>query len=193
MHRRHDDVHLAHERLLHWSIRGLSLLMLVLAIILLALPARSSHAATARPASWSPPAKVYNFKARSRAARSVRTTRSARSYGRRGSASRHVVAAARRHGVPVRVALAVCRLESGCRCGIRRGRAGEIGPMQVLPATARAIGASLRGCRNQVEAGVRYLRMALRKGHVCHYNSGVGRRCNRQSLRYARLVRRLMR
>lgn len=192
MHRRHDDIHLAHERLLHWSIRGLSLLMLVLAIILLALPARSSHAATARPASWSPPSKVYNFKAHRRVARVARVAATPRR-SLRGSASRHVVAAARRHGVPVRVALAVCRLESGCRCGVRRGRAGEIGPMQVLPATARAIGASLRGCRNQVEAGVRYLRMALRKGHVCHYNSGVGRRCNRQSLRYARLVRRLMR
>ena len=166
------------EGLLHWVIRALFVVAALFAVAALAAPA--AHAE-----------KRYNFTAARSVAKPAKALHWRR--GRRGSATRYVIAAARRHGVPVRVALAVCRLESGCRCGVRRGRAGEIGPMQVLPATARAIGASLRGCRAQVEAGVRYLRLALRRGHVCHYNSGVGRRCNRQSLRYARLVRRLMR
>ena len=60
------------------------------------------------------------------------------------AAARHATAdrvavAAKRHGVPLAVARAVIRMESGGRCEAR-GRAGELGPLQIKPATARGIG-----------------------------------------------------
>jgi soluble lytic murein transglycosylase-like protein len=48
-----------------------------------------------------------------------------------------VAVAAKRHGVPLSLALAVIHMESGGRCDAR-GRAGELGPLQIKPATARA-------------------------------------------------------
>lgn len=106
-----------------------------------------------------------------------------------GSASAYVREAARHYGVSSTIALKVCMVESGCRCNIRRGRHGEIGPMQVLPRTARGIGMSLKGCKNQVYAGVKYLRMALRAGGVWKYNQGIGaKRKSRAGAKYERLV-----
>jgi soluble lytic murein transglycosylase-like protein len=65
-------------------------------------------------------------------------------------------------GVPVNLALAVARYESGGRCGMR-GRAGERGAMQVLPQTARSVGVTgnLYDCATGIEAGLRYLRLAM--------------------------------
>lgn len=98
--------------------------------------------------------------------------------------------AAKHYGVPVRTAIKVCMVESRCKCNVRRGRHGEIGPMQVLPRTARSMGMSLKGCKNQVYAGVKYLRMALRAGGVWKYNQGTGaKRKSRAGAKYERLVR----
>lgn len=106
-----------------------------------------------------------------------------------GSAVPYVKEAAAKYGVPVSVALRVCKVESGCRCNVRRGAAGEIGPMQVKPATARGIGMSLKGCKNQVYAGVKYLQMAIRAGGVWKYNQGVGaKRKSKAARKYERLV-----
>ncbi len=85
--------------------------------------------------------------------------------------------------VPVRLALAVARVESGLRMSMR-GAAGERGAMQVLPQTARQVGVSgnLYG-QAGIEAGVRYLKLAMaihRRAGWCAvasaYNSGVWRR-----------------
>lgn len=107
-----------------------------------------------------------------------------------GSAVPYVKQAAAKYGVPVNLAIRVCMVESRCNCRVRRGRAGEIGPMQVKPRTARGIGMSLKGCKNQVYAGVKYLRMAIRAGGVWKYNQGVGaKRKSRAAARYEAKVR----
>ena len=53
-----------------------------------------------------------------------------------------VIKSAHRHGVPASLALKVVKVESGFNC-TARGRAGELGPLQIKPATARGIGWSL--------------------------------------------------
>ena len=107
------------------------------------------------------------------------------------SAIPYVKQAAKHYGVPVSTAIKVCMVESRCRCNVRRGRHGEIGPMQVLPRTARGIRMSLKGCKNQVYAGVKYLRMALRAGGVWKYNQGTGaKRKSRAGAKYERMVNR---
>ncbi len=65
-------------------------------------------------------------------------------------------------GLPVALALAIMRRESGGRCGMR-GRAGERGAMQVLPQTARSVGVTgnLFNCATGIEAGLRYLKLAI--------------------------------
>ena len=106
------------------------------------------------------------------------------------SAIPYVKQAAKHYGVPVSTAIKVCMVESRCRCNVRRGRHGEISPMQVLPRTARGIRMSLKGCKNQVYAGVKYLRMALRSGGVWKYNQGTGaKRKSRAGAKYERMVR----
>lgn len=93
-----------------------------------------------------------------------------------------VDAAARRHGVPLNIARAVMKVESGGNCRARSW-AGAIGAMQVLPATARAMGiyGSLYVCENSVEAGIRYLaRIIKAHGLSCAamglYNRGEAAR-----------------
>ncbi|WP_297299188.1 transglycosylase SLT domain-containing protein [uncultured Methylovirgula sp.] len=106
----------------------------------------------------------------------------------RGSVALLVEAKAEALGVPVRLALAIARFESGLRMSMR-GAAGERGAMQVLPQTARQVGVTgnLYG-EAGIEAGVRYLKLALalhRRDGWCAvasaYNFGVWRspRCTR--------------
>lgn len=87
--------------------------------------------------------------------------------------------AARDHGVPDAVAHALVKRESGYR--VRAvGQAGEIGLVQIKLATARGLG--FRGTREQLfdprtnlSYGMRYARMALNRGSIRFYQSGVGR------------------
>lgn len=86
--------------------------------------------------------------------------------------------AARRYGVPINIARAIVKVESGGNCRARSW-AGAIGVMQVLPATARAMGVfgSLYVCENSIEAGIRYLaRIVAAHGVSCAalglYNRG---------------------
>ncbi|QAY95911.1 hypothetical protein CWB41_09380 [Methylovirgula ligni] len=106
----------------------------------------------------------------------------------RGAVAALVRAKAEALGVPVKLALAIARFESGLRMSMH-GAAGERGAMQVLPQTARQVGVTgnLYGPAG-IEAGVRYLRLALalhRRAGWCAvasaYNSGVwrGPRCTR--------------
>jgi soluble lytic murein transglycosylase-like protein len=111
---------------------------------------------------------------------------------------------ARSHGVPVNLARAVVRLESNFNPRAR-GRAGEIGLMQIKPSTARGIGYSgsataLYNPDTNLRWGMAYLATAykLAGGDVCgtilRYNAGhAARRMNPVSARYCGKVRSLMR
>ena len=88
-----------------------------------------------------------------------------------------IAASARKHGVPVKLALAVAKTESGFNCGAR-GAAGELGPLQIKPATARLIGyrgsfAALRTCGAGLEWGMKHLALAIRGGGVWKHNQGL--------------------
>lgn len=116
-------------------------------------------------------------------------------------ASRLVAAEARRQGVPVSFALRVARVESGVQCH-RHNASGATGPLQIMPASARALG--YRGhirsasCAVQTHYGMRHLAMCWRgaRGNqrvaaACHYQ-GVSalHRVSRAGAAYARRVAR---
>lgn len=125
---------------------------------------------------------------------------SAQSYS--NDATNIVRMAAVRHHVPVDFALRVARHETGGkggRCGLR-GAAGEVGPLQILPSTARAMG--YRGvvgatCEAQTDAGMAHLAYCYKKtatqwlAAACH-NQGVsvayGRKVTSAARRYANAV-----
>lgn len=99
------------------------------------------------------------------------------------------------YGVPVKLAHAVVRIESNYRVNAR-GRAGEIGLMQIKPATARQMGYSgpaggLYDPDTNIKYGMRYLGMAHGLGGktVCgtilKYNAGhAARKMNKVSAAY---------
>ncbi len=111
---------------------------------------------------------------------------------------------ARAYGVPVSLAHAIVRVESGYRANARGG-AGEVGLMQIKPATARMMGyrGSARGLYNpetNLKYGMKYLAQAHRLGgrSVCgtvlKYNAGHGaKRMNPISARYCSKVKRIIR
>ncbi len=107
-------------------------------------------------------------------------------------------AAARKFGVSLSTALAVCRLESSFRCSAV-GRAGELGLLQIKLATARGIGyrGSRRGllnCSTGAYWGMKHLAMAIRRGGVWKHNAGLyAKRPNRMARAYARKVAALRR
>ena len=85
--------------------------------------------------------------------------------------------AARRWGVPIRTALAVCLIESSFRCDAVGG-VGELGLLQIKYETARLLG--YRGSRNALKRcdtgafwGMKHLAMAIRKGGVWKHNQGI--------------------
>jgi soluble lytic murein transglycosylase-like protein len=110
---------------------------------------------------------------------------------------------ATQHGVPVPLAKAVVRIESNFRPNAR-GRAGEIGLMQIKPATARGIGftgstQALYDPETNIRYGMKYLAKAhqLAGGDLCgtilRYNAGhAARRMNPISANYCRKVQRIM-
>jgi soluble lytic murein transglycosylase-like protein len=103
------------------------------------------------------------------------------------------------YGVPVSLAHAVIKVESNYQPGMV-GRAGEIGLMQIKPATARMMGysGSAKGLHNpetNIKYGMKYLGMAreLGGGTTCgtilKYNAGHGaKRMNPTSSAYCRKV-----
>ncbi|MEX0956833.1 MAG: lytic transglycosylase domain-containing protein [Rhizobiaceae bacterium] len=105
------------------------------------------------------------------------------------------------NGVPVNLARAIVRIESNFRANAR-GRAGEVGLMQIKPATARAMGygGSIKGLydpETNIKYGMKYLGLAqkLGGGSVCgtvlKYNAGHGaKRMNRISSAYCSKVKR---
>jgi hypothetical protein len=90
---------------------------------------------------------------------------------------RMVAAAANRHGISATLALRVVKIESGFDCDAQ-GSAGELGPLQIKPATARLIGyqgaiSALRSCGAGLEWGMKHLAMAIRAGGVWKHNQGL--------------------
>lgn len=93
-----------------------------------------------------------------------------------------VRAEARRQGVPESFALRVAKIESGVKCG-RVGRAGERGPLQILPRSAAGLGfrnIGKAGCATQTKAGMKHLAICWRgargnaaRAAACH-NGGFG-------------------
>lgn len=93
----------------------------------------------------------------------------------RGACAAGVRRAAEEFGVPVRIALAVARLESGCRMSVRSW-SGARGPLQILPSTARRM-----GCAPSLACGVRYLAYVIHTqgrfgmcAAISAYNHGEG-------------------
>jgi len=131
----------------------------------------------------------------------VKKVRSRRSRCRHRAA---IVASAKRYRVPVRLALAVAVQESGCRW--LRGRAGEYGPLQILPPTARIMARTHKVCRSyrtksgSLNCGMLHLQIAYRRsggsvyGAALRHNAGWGaKKGNKDSRRYAKNVMRIMR
>lgn len=110
---------------------------------------------------------------------------------------------AKQHGVPVALAHAVVRVESNYRANAR-GSAGEVGLMQIKPATARMMGYSgntkgLYDPETNIRYGMKYLAKAhqLGGGDTCgtilRYNAGhAAKRMNRISAAYCAKVKRDM-
>ena len=107
-----------------------------------------------------------------------------------------VAASARRHGVPVRLALGVAHVETGFRS---RWNGIAAGVMQIRPATARSVGCSgrvhdLMRPSYGVECGMRYLAAVWHHAHgryraAALYTQGIGaRRVSRAGAHYARMV-----
>jgi soluble lytic murein transglycosylase-like protein len=115
------------------------------------------------------------------------------------SIRRRITEVAARHGVPAGLALAVARIESNMRCQAR-GRAGELGPLQIKPATARGLGYSgpasaLNSCGAGLEWGMRHLAVAYQRcgsaaGAAALHNRGLAAACSRTA--YSHRVTRLM-
>jgi len=111
-----------------------------------------------------------------------------------------VTEAAQRHGVPVGLAHAIIKIESGYNCHAR-SRYGALGIGQVMPSSARAEGVSgnLYECSTGLEASMRYLKHALALyGDSCAaasaYNTGIFARSQctgygRRAMRLAQEIR----
>lgn len=111
---------------------------------------------------------------------------------------------AAQHGIPLKLAHGVVRTESNYRANAR-GAAGEVGLMQIKPATARGLGfkgstKALYDPETNIRYGMKYLAGAhkLGGGDVCgtilRYNAGHGaKRMNKISAAYCAKVKQFMR
>lgn len=98
------------------------------------------------------------------------------------SATHYIKQAAREHRVSESFALRIAKIESGHKCHVV-GQRGEVGPLQILPSTARSLGyKNIRSasCRTKVSAGMKYLARCYHKARgnwgraaACH-NAGEG-------------------
>lgn len=92
-----------------------------------------------------------------------------------------IVDAAHKYGVDPFLVVAVGQTESSWRLHVR-GSKGEWGPMQVMPNTAKAMGAiDLQDWRQTLDAGVRYLADMIKRADgdislaLAFYNAGPNR------------------
>jgi soluble lytic murein transglycosylase-like protein len=120
-----------------------------------------------------------------------------------GNYSEIIAKYAAQHGVPVQLAHAVVQVESNFRPNVT-GRAGEIGLMQIKPATARMMGysGSTKGLYDpevNIRYGMKYLALAQSVGDgttcgtILKYNAGhAAKRMNRISANYCAKVQRII-
>jgi soluble lytic murein transglycosylase-like protein len=132
-----------------------------------------------------------------RKAASSRSATAARKY------TKLIRKAAAKHGVPVKIAKAVVEVESNFNARAR-GRAGEVGLMQIKPTTARGIGyrgptRALYDPATNLEWGMKYLAGAHKRangdlcGTILRYNAGhYAKRMNPVSRRYCSKVKRIL-
>ncbi len=147
--------------------------------------------------------KKTKKKAQAKPASSKKTVRAANAPAKKQEFSRLIRKAAAKHGVPIRIAKAVVEVESNFNPRAR-GRAGEVGLMQIKPATARGIGyrgstKALYDPATNIEWGMKYLAGAHERangdlcGTILRYNAGhYAKRMNPVSRRYCSKVKRLM-
>jgi soluble lytic murein transglycosylase-like protein len=110
---------------------------------------------------------------------------------------------AKKHGIPADLAHAIVRVESNYNPKAR-GRAGEIGLMQIKPQTARGEGfrggaSALYDPKTNIKYGMSYLAGAHKRaggdlcGTILRYNAGhYAKRMNPVSRRYCSKVKRLL-
>ncbi|MEN0088058.1 MAG: transglycosylase SLT domain-containing protein [Pseudomonadota bacterium] len=110
---------------------------------------------------------------------------------------------AKANGVPVNLALAVVQVESSFNPKAR-GAAGEVGLMQIKPATARGMGyrgstKALYNPETNIKWGMKYLGGARARsdGSICgtilKYNAGhYAKRMNKISANYCRKIKRII-
>ncbi len=158
-------------------------------------PASVSEKASARLGA-KPAAKASGLAAKAKQAAAIK--------GANSSLNALIAKYAAAEGVPVALAHAVIRVESNYRTNAR-GSAGEIGLMQIKPATARGMGFSgsakaLYDPATNLRWGMKYLGRAhqLGGGETCgtilRYNAGHGaKRMNKVSAAYCGKVKRHLR
>ena len=161
---------------------------------------RSERALTAAQFQKAANAKKYN----ERISASTHSPGAPKAVSGKSSLHKLVGKHARAAGVPVALALAVVQVESNFNPRARGG-AGEVGLMQIKPATARGIGykGSIKALYNpdtNLAWGMKYLAEAHRRGGgtVCgtilKYNAGhYAKRMNKTSSRYCGKVKSIMR
>ena len=147
--------------------------------------------------------KKIKKKAQAKPAASKKTVRAANVPAKKQEFSRLIRKAAAKHGVPIKIAKAVVEVESNFNPRAR-GRAGEVGLMQIKPATARGIGyrgstKALYDPATNIEWGMKYLAGAHERangdlcGTILRYNAGhFAKRMNPVSRRYCSKVKRIM-
>lgn len=133
------------------------------------------------------------------AGRNARVRGNAETIEMTSGVARRVAEVAARHGVPARFAVAVARVESRLRCQAV-GRHGELGPLQIKPATARGLGytgptSALNSCGAGLEWGMRHLAIAYQRcgtstGAAALHNRGLASSCTRTA--YSNAVARVM-
>ena len=106
-------------------------------VVLAALP--RNEAAIVKRKSAAKAAPSYKKRVKSKARRRAKVAKRSNSKRSRASYRRLIAKHARANGVPIKLAMAVVEVESNYRRNAR-GRAGEIGLMQIMPRTARGIG-----------------------------------------------------
>lgn len=86
----------------------------------------------------------------------------------RGDVHALVTQAALRHGVPVALAHAVAHGESRHRCDAKNARSSASGVFQIIDSTARGLRINKHDCRQNIDGGVRLLKVAMRsKARLC--------------------------
>lgn len=115
-----------------------------------------------------------------------------------------IVKHAKKNGVPIKLAHAVVKIESNYKVSAR-GQAGEVGLMQIKPATARGMGytgstKALYHPENNIAYGMKYLGEAYKRGGgttcgaILKYNAGhYAKRMNPVSARYCQKVKAILR